>query len=513
MADAIERASAPDQSAPRSSRIGLTLGLGGGIGVVVGGALVGMGYPLPGSVTAALGIIAAVAGLVPYFIRRELGSASTKDSQGAAARHRARELSLPEDPQEIRRAAIALERADGQQAEMSMQRERQEVFEDQVTASRKAFADQLRERNIQMSAGADVQVTYADYLEACKRRREQAALADTRPDLQHQLEIQRQLEEDDQRALRAIKAAEMAVFKLAAELELEAETADGAAAAAREWLDETRISRQSQLDAWSRYQRLEGLLDDRTAQQLTDERNHLTGLIEALPPHPTLDESEIARMDLDAEKAGLEKEHARLQSNADRLAGAVALREPTLPDPAELEEAMEREQKELERLQSSGAIIEKTMDYLAAAQDTVHRSIAPRLKQAIELRLPSITNDRYREVTTDPETLEVKVLIEDGRWQPAITLSHGTSEQIFLLLRVALAEHLITGDEMAPLVMDDVTVQSDPDRTVAILEMLHDLSRERQIILFSQEPEVAEWAGGRLIGERDQVSALPEINL
>jgi uncharacterized protein YhaN len=116
-------------------------------------------------------------------------------------------------------------------------------------------------------------------------------------------------------------------------------------------------------------------------------------------------------------------------------------------------------------------------------------------------------------VTTDPETLEVKVLIEDGRWQPAITLSHGTSEQIFLLLRVALAEHLITGDELAPLVMDDVTVQSDPDRTVAILEMLHDLSRERQIILFSQEPEVAEWADGRLIDERDQVSPLPEINL
>jgi uncharacterized protein YhaN len=45
-----------------------------------------------------------------------------------------------------------------------------------------------------------------------------------------------------------------------------------------------------------------------------------------------------------------------------------------------------------------------------------------------------------------------------------------------------------------PLVLDDVTVQSDPERTRAILELLHGLSTERQIVLFTQEPEVVQWA-------------------
>lgn len=40
--------------------------------------------------------------------------------------------------------------------------------------------------------------------------------------------------------------------------------------------------------------------------------------------------------------------------------------------------------------------------------------------------------------------------------------------------------------------LDDVTVQSDPGRTRGILQLLQRLSAERQIILFTQEPEVVQ---------------------
>ncbi len=88
----------------------------------------------------------------------------------------------------------------------------------------------------------------------------------------------------------------------------------------------------------------------------------------------------------------------------------------------------------------------------------------------------------------------------DRRWRDADRLSVGTAEQACLLLRVALATHLSAG-ETCPLLLDDVTVQADTERTVEILELLLTLTEDRQVVLFAQEPAVAEWARERLTGD------------
>ncbi len=44
-------------------------------------------------------------------------------------------------------------------------------------------------------------------------------------------------------------------------------------------------------------------------------------------------------------------------------------------------------------------------------------------------------------------------------------LSAGTADQVYLLLRVALAQHLATTGETCPLLLDGVTAQSDDERT------------------------------------------------
>ncbi len=111
------------------------------------------------------------------------------------------------------------------------------------------------------------------------------------------------------------------------------------------------------------------------------------------------------------------------------------------------------------------------------------------------------------EVGVDPETLHVQVRDATGRWRNADFLSHGTAEQIYLLLRVAMAEILTTEDTRCPLLVDDATVQSDPRRTLAILDVLHEVSREHQVVLFSQEDDVANWAQSSL-GPRDRLLSL-----
>ena len=83
---------------------------------------------------------------------------------------------------------------------------------------------------------------------------------------------------------------------------------------------------------------------------------------------------------------------------------------------------------------------------------------------------------------------------DSGRWRSALLLSEGTREQIYLLLRAAMAQQLVTTGETAPLLLDEVTAQADAERKVQLLDVLHELSAERQIVLFTHDDDVAAWA-------------------
>jgi uncharacterized protein YhaN len=108
----------------------------------------------------------------------------------------------------------------------------------------------------------------------------------------------------------------------------------------------------------------------------------------------------------------------------------------------------------------------------------------------------------------DPESLDVSVQDATGAWRRAALLSHGTAEQVYLLLRAALVRHLARRGESCPLLLDDATVQFDHERKRAALETLHSLSRDRQIVVFTQEDAVLDWAQARLVPPRDAVIAL-----
>jgi uncharacterized protein YhaN len=149
---------------------------------------------------------------------------------------------------------------------------------------------------------------------------------------------------------------------------------------------------------------------------------------------------------------------------------------------------------------------------MEAAQVQVRKTIAPRLQETVQAALPDVTAGRYIEATVDPTTLEVKVWGPGGAPRRAHLLSYGTAEQIYLLLRIALAEHLVPRRHMCPLLLDDVTVHADSQRTKSILELLLAESQRRQIIVFTQQQEVREWARERLAGATHAVHDLSIIN-
>jgi uncharacterized protein YhaN len=173
----------------------------------------------------------------------------------------------------------------------------------------------------------------------------------------------------------------------------------------------------------------------------------------------------------------------------------------------EAEEQLAAAEETLARVESLADVLDTTKRFLAAAQERVHRDIAPVLAAKVRDRLARVTDGRYVEVSVDPETLKVQVRDSRGRWRNAEFLSHGTAEQVYLLLHVAMAEILTADGANCPLLLDDSTVQSDPQRTRAILDVLHEVSLEHQVILFSQEDDVIAWAQEQL-GARDMLLPL-----
>ncbi|MEO6086157.1 MAG: AAA family ATPase [Umezawaea sp.] len=204
-------------------------------------------------------------------------------------------------------------------------------------------------------------------------------------------------------------------------------------------------------------------------------------------------------------------EAKRMATAADEVVGALAERGRALPGVAEAEEALATAQADLSDVAGLATTLTLTRKFLAAAQESVHEDIAPALAATLCDHLSEITEGRYTDATVDPATLKVAVRGPSGQWRPAANLSLGTAEQVYLLLRFALAEHLTVPGETCPLLLDDITVQADDNRTTAILDLLLTLSAHRQVVLFAQESAVRSWANTHLDGERNALRELTPI--
>lgn len=181
----------------------------------------------------------------------------------------------------------------------------------------------------------------------------------------------------------------------------------------------------------------------------------------------------------------------------------------SLPAPAELIEAEREAERHLARSQNFGSLLNTAEAELRVARDRARANIAPAVEARICPWLPRVTRGRYVDATVSPDDLTLQVTDQAGQVREAELLSQGTTEQVFLLLRVALAQVLVAGArESMPIVLDDVTVQSDQSRTFAILDLLHELSADHQVVLFTQEHEVITWARENLDRDTDQLMAL-----
>jgi uncharacterized protein YhaN len=88
----------------------------------------------------------------------------------------------------------------------------------------------------------------------------------------------------------------------------------------------------------------------------------------------------------------------------------------------------------------------------------------------------------------------IRVVSAKGESIDATSLSRGTVEQLYLCLRLGLADSFAERSVSLPVVLDDVLVNFDPDRARAVATELAASARSHQIIFMTCHPHLAELA-------------------
>jgi len=73
-------------------------------------------------------------------------------------------------------------------------------------------------------------------------------------------------------------------------------------------------------------------------------------------------------------------------------------------------------------------------------------------------------------------------------------MSDGTTDQLYLALRLASLETYLKNNEPMPFIVDDILIRFDDKRATAALQVLAELSTKTQVIFFTHHQRLVELA-------------------
>lgn len=168
------------------------------------------------------------------------------------------------------------------------------------------------------------------------------------------------------------------------------------------------------------------------------------------------------------------KEIARLEGENNALSDGVGL-------PVEIRETIKSLDSQIEICDIEIKACNAVLDILEKIQKSCHLESAPELNEHIGDILNKITR-HYKGVKID-ESMNVKVVEPaDGDFKDAEQLSAGTMDQVYFAFRYGMGD--VINQEM-PFILDEPFVRYDKDRKTQALKLLAELSKKRQVILFT----------------------------
>lgn len=242
---------------------------------------------------------------------------------------------------------------------------------------------------------------------------------------------------------------------------------------------------------------INGLLASQTENEILDELDELMIRREKLlanypevrgkHSNKTLQYLEKNFLEIDQERQQYEKQVQALQT---RIETVLEQHRPQ----AEIEEELSQVKEEVKKLEETRSTLELAKGILTEVAFTYHRNVVPFINKVLSEAMDLITDNRYSEVRVNPNDLSLNVVLPEKQ-SPGSSdvLSLGTQEQLYLLLRIALARLLSQNMEPLPLILDDPFVHFDHNRMANMMKFLSNLSCENQVLIFTKEPFIVDW--------------------
>ena len=223
-----------------------------------------------------------------------------------------------------------------------------------------------------------------------------------------------------------------------------------------------------------------------TQRDLTRADSHLKTLqsmAKTVEPPKAADELTLTESQTDAQLTNARFEQRQLQLELGQCQGkAEAIGQESM-----LRARLDTLNRRIARLEDTYYALEMAQEALREATTTLQRRFAPRISKRTQELFSKLTSGRYQRITLGEDLSLNACAQEEDTLRPAQSRSDGTLDQLYLALRLAVAEELTPS---APLVLDDALVRFDDDRLKVALEILKEAAQQKQVILFTcQERE------------------------
>ena len=220
---------------------------------------------------------------------------------------------------------------------------------------------------------------------------------------------------------------------------------------------------------------------DRARDNINNTQRYLQDL-EAMARHA---EKPVAEDTLVLSREETLQELGEVATNLERTRHKLAQlqgRMELLPDEEQLQRNLALARHRLAELEQTRTAITHAQNALETAMQELQRRFAPRITQRAEALLARLTGGAYSRITIGEDLTMMAAREGEATMRSPNWRSEGTGDQMYLALRLAVWEEL-SGE--SPLILDDALVRFDQGRMERAMELLEELSRERQILLFS----------------------------
>lgn len=204
--------------------------------------------------------------------------------------------------------------------------------------------------------------------------------------------------------------------------------------------------------------------------EITDEP-----LAEYIPVPPrSLEDTRKAYAHTNEHIAELNNRNSMLQGELNALGDPIA----TIAHINELKDEINAQKSEYDALTLA-------IDTLSYAHMELQTKFSPLVNNAAGEIMKQLSSGKYEKLVFDKNFNALASIKGESVSHDILSLSTGTADQIYLALRLAMVQLLLSSDEPCPIILDDVLSNFDDTRAKNALQYLYGLSKDRQVILFT----------------------------